>query len=104
MKRGARTPRPPWPARGTRKAAASLVQDRNRAAQRRLTALETPRKAAELNLLVQHLVDLPAQVFDVDDVVRKEQRVHDLVVGLGKDLVETLAQLLLRLLRLVGAY
>src|SRR5438132_1319397 len=73
------------------------------AARRRLAALEAPWKAAERDLPVEHLVDSPAQVFDVDDVVRKEQRVHDLVVGFRKDLVEAPAQLLLRVLRLVGA-
>ena len=60
-------------------------------------------KQPELDLLVQHLVDLAAQVLDVDDVVREEQRVHDLVVGLGEDLVKAPTQLLLRLLGLVGA-
>src|SRR5438270_5449342 len=39
----------------------------------------------------------------MDDVVRKQQRVHDLVVSLGEDLVQAATQLALRVLRLVGA-
>src|SRR6266550_67820 len=103
MKRAKRTPHRPWSGRGTRTAAASLVEDCDDAAQRRLTALETPREAAELDLLVQHVVDLPAQVFDVDDVVRKQKGMHDLVIGPGEDLVEALAELFLPYLRLVRA-
>src|SRR5690242_5237112 len=73
------------------------------AAQRRLTALESPRKAAEEDLSVEDLVQTAAKVFDVDDVVWKQQRVHDLVVRLGEDLVKAATQLLLRLLSLVVA-
>src|SRR5437660_7504058 len=78
-------------------------QHRDGAAQRGLAALEAPREAAKLDLPIEHLVDLPTQVLDVDDVVREEQRVHDLVVGLREDLVEAAAQLLLRLFSLVRA-
>src|SRR5690349_6125321 len=73
------------------------------AAQRRLATLEAPRKAAEEDLSVEHLVQPAAQVFDVDDVVWKQQRVHDLVVGLGKQLVQAAAQLLFRLFGFVVA-
>src|SRR5437867_8440780 len=38
-----------------------------------------------------------------DDVVREQQRVHDLVVGLGEDLIEAAAELALRFFGLVGA-
>src|SRR6266550_4281655 len=93
---------PSW-ARGTRTAAASLVKHRDGSAQGGLAALEAPREAAEPDLAVQHLVELPAEVLDVDHVVRKKQRVHDLIVLLREDLVEAAAQLLLRLLRLIGA-
>src|SRR5712691_1402779 len=81
----------------------SLLQHGDGAAQRRLATLEAPRKAAEQDLPVEHLVELSAEILDVDDVVRKQQRVHDLVVGLGKDLIQAATELLLRLLRLVGA-
>src|SRR5467141_2155952 len=103
MRRAKRMPPRSMLVRGTRKAAASLVENRDCAAQRGLAALETPREAAELDLLVEHVVDLPAQVFDVDDVVRKQKGMHDLVVGPREDLVEALAELFLSLLRLVGA-
>src|SRR5579864_4279592 len=79
------------------------LHDRDRAAERRLAALEAPREAPELDPRVKHLVDLAAEVLDVDHVVREQQRVHDLVVRLWEDLVETAAELLLRLLGLVGA-
>src|ERR1700686_3948192 len=72
----------------------TLFEHRDRAAERSLAALEAPREAAEKDLAVQHLVDLAAQVLDMDDVVRKQQRVHDLVVGLGPDLIEAAAKLL----------
>src|SRR6266568_6840870 len=79
------------------------LDDCDGAARRRLAALETPRKAAERDLLVEHLVNSAAQILDVDDVVRKQQRVHDLVVGFREHLIQAAAELLLRLLRLVGA-
>src|ERR1700686_2870372 len=103
MTRGARTPRRRLPARGTRKAAASLFQHGDGPAKCGLAALEPPREAAELDLLVQHLVDLPAEILDVDDVVREQQRVHDLVVGLWKNLVKAPSQLLLGLFSFVRA-
>src|SRR5712664_149588 len=101
--RGAGMPPRGWLARGTRTAEASLLHHGDGPAKRGFAALEAPREAAELDLLIEYLVDLPAQVLDVDDVVREQQRVHDLVVRLGKNLIEALAQLLLRLFRLVGA-
>src|SRR5438094_7073486 len=90
-------------ARGARTGAVSLVDHRDGSAQGGLAALEPPGKAAELDLAVEHLVETPAEVFDVDHIVWKQERVHDLVVGLGKDRVEAAAQLLLGFLRLVGA-
>src|SRR5882672_350233 len=104
MTPGACMPPRPIPARGTRTGLASRFDDCDGAAQGRLAALETPWKTAELDLLIQHLVDLPAQVLDVDDVVRKQKGVHDLVVGLRENFVQALVELLLRLFRLVGAY
>src|SRR5258708_16195861 len=103
MRREACTPHRLWPGHGIRTAAVSLVEHCDGAAQGSLAALEAPREAAELDSLIQPLVDLAAQVLDMDDVVRKKKRVHDLVVGHREDLVEAAAQLLLRLLRLVGA-
>src|SRR6266851_10520480 len=101
MRRAARTLHRRWRERGTRTAAASFFEDCDRTAQGSLAALEPPREAAQLDLLVQHLIDLPSQVLDVDDVVREQKRVHDLVVGLRKDLVEAPAQLPLSLVGLV---
>src|SRR5207248_2558403 len=96
------TLRRPWPVRGTRTGrASSLLDHGDGAAQRGLAALEAPRKAPELDLAIEHLVDLAAQVFDVHDVVREQERVHDLVVGFGEDLVQAATKLLLRLLGLV---
>src|SRR5205807_10496154 len=92
----------PSTARGTRTEQAS-IDHRDRATQRSLAALEAPREAAELNLPVEHLVELSAEVLDVDDVVWKEQRVHDLVVRLREDLIEAAAELLFCLFGLVGA-
>src|SRR5712664_3227486 len=88
--------------RGIRKVPASL-DDRDRAARRRLAALEAPRKASEQDFLVEDLIDVPAQVLDVDHVVRKQERVHDLVIRLREDVVEAATKLVLRLLGLVGA-
>src|SRR4029077_7333262 len=101
--RAASTPRRPTSASGIRTGRVSLFQHRDGAAQRRLAALKPPRKAADEDLLVEHLVEPAAQVFDVDDVVRKKQRVHDLVIGLGEELVEAATQLLLRLFGFVVA-
>src|SRR6266853_5291507 len=92
----------PRSVRGTRTVRASL-DDGHHAAQRCLTALESPREAAQRDLLVEHLVDVTAEVFDVDQVVGKKQRVHDLVVGLRKNFVEAATELLLRLFGLVGS-
>ena len=39
----------------------------------------------------------------MNHVERKQERVHDLVVGLGEDLVQAAAELLLRLLGLIGS-
>src|SRR5207245_5191363 len=80
-----------------------VLAQRDGAAKRRLSAREAPRKTAEEDLLVEDLVDLTAEVLDVHHVVRKQQRVHDLVVGLRKDLIQTAPELLLGLLRLIGA-
>src|SRR5438477_13205434 len=90
----------PIAARDTRTGPASFLNDDDSAARRSLAALEAPRKTAEHDLLVEHLVDPAAQVLDVDDVVRKKQCVHDLVVGLQKHIVQAAAELLLSLLRL----
>src|SRR5712692_8214248 len=79
------------------------LQHRDRAAGRCLAALEAPREAAEHDLLVEYLVDVPAEVLDMDHVVRKQQGVHDLVVGLREDVVEAAAEPFLRFLGLVGA-
>src|SRR5216683_192396 len=97
MKRASRMPHLRTLERGIRMVPASL-DDRDRAARRRLAALEAPRKASEQDLLVEHLIDVAAEVLDVDHVVRKKQRVHDLVVGFREDLVEAAAELLLGLL------
>src|SRR5712691_157783 len=48
------------------------LQHRDRAEGGRLAALEGPREAAEHDLLVQYLVDVPAAVLDMDHVVRKQ--------------------------------
>ncbi len=48
-----------------------LVEEYHRAAERRLAALEPPREAPESDLLVEDLVDLAAEVLDVDDIVRE---------------------------------
>src|SRR6266851_523638 len=72
------------------------------AARRCLAALEPPWEASEHDLLVEHLINVTAEVLDVDHVVGKKQRVHDLVVGLRKDFVEAATELLLRLFGLVG--
>src|ERR1700694_3236683 len=102
MSRAARMPpRRSW-GRGTRTEAASL-QNRHRAAGRCLSALEAPGKPADGDLRGQDVIDLAAQVLNVDDVVRKKEAVHDLVVGLWKDLVQAAAELFLCLLRLVAA-
>src|SRR5690242_7611980 len=77
------------------------LDDGDGPAQRGLAALEAPRETAKRDLAVEHLVDVAAEVLDVDHVVREEQRVHDLVVGLRPMLVEQ-TDLLLRLLGLVG--
>src|SRR5579859_566768 len=79
------------------------LDDRDRAAQRRLAALEAPREAPERDLAVEHVVEAAAEVLDVHHVVREEQRVHDLVVVARPDLVEAAAQPFLRELGLVGA-
>src|SRR5579864_6928081 len=79
------------------------LHDGDRAAQSSFAALEAPRKTAELDPGVKHLVDLTAEVLDVDDVVRKQQRVHDLVIRFRKDVVEAAAELPLRVLGFVGA-
>src|SRR5919201_856938 len=71
----------------------SVLEHGDGPAQRRLAALEPPREATEHDLAVQHLVEPAAEVFDVDHVVREQQRVHDLVVGLGEDLVQAATEL-----------
>src|SRR5262245_24761665 len=86
---------------GRNKSARSRVQKRHGAAERRLPALETPRKTAELDALIEHLVDRAAEVLDVDHIVREQQRVHDLVVRLGEDVIKR-TELRLRVLGLVG--
>src|SRR6266852_3599497 len=100
MRQAGCKPRQPSSGRGTRKAPASL-DDRYRAAGRGLAALKAPRKAAERDLLVEYIVDAATEILDVDHVVRKQQRVHDLVVGFWKDIVEPATELLLRVLGLV---
>src|SRR5512132_1850145 len=81
----------------------SLLQEGDRAAERRLPADELPREAAEVDAPVQDLVDLAAQVLDVDDVVGEQQGVHDLEVLAGEQLVQGTAQGGLGVLGLVGA-
>src|SRR5260370_11473862 len=100
-RRASNTPlRSRW-VRGMRTVPASLDY-RHRAAGRCLAALEPPWEASECDLLVEHLIDVTAEVLDVDHVMWKKQRVHDLVIGLRKNFVEAAAELLLSLLGLVG--
>src|SRR2546422_2712914 len=80
-----------------------LLHDRDSAAGCRFAPLESPREAAECDSLIEHLVYAPAEILDVDHVVREEQRVHDLVVGFRKDLVEPAAELPFRIFGLVRA-
>src|SRR5258708_34659326 len=63
--------------------AAASLDDCNRAARRCFAALKAPREAAEHDLLVEHVVDLPTEILDVDDVIRNFPRVPDLLVLLG---------------------
>src|SRR4029453_14511798 len=70
----------------------SLLQEGDRPAERRLPANELPGAAAELDAPVGHLVDLPAQVLDVDHVVGEQQGVHDLQILLGEQLVQGAAE------------
>src|SRR5207248_1427859 len=51
-------------------------------------AHETPREAADGHPLIQDSIDLPARVFDVDDLVWKQVVVHDLDVVVWPDLFE----------------
>src|SRR5215216_583844 len=81
----------------------SVLQEGDGAAEGRLPADELPREAAEVDAPVQHLVDLTAQVLDVDDVVGEQQGVHDLEVLAGEQLVQGAAQGGLGVLGLVGA-
>src|SRR5260370_16900490 len=96
MRRAARMPHLRILERGIRMVPASL-DDRDRAARRRLAALEAPRKASEQDLLVEHLIDVPAEVLDVYDVGRKKQAVRHLVLPFRQDLVEPAPHLLTHL-------
>src|SRR5215218_4681163 len=81
----------------------SFLQECDRAAERRLATDELPREAAEVDAPVEHLVDLAAEVLDVDDVMGEQQSVHDLEVLPGEQLVQRAAQGGLGVLGLVGA-
>src|SRR5918995_2829618 len=62
----------------------SGLEERHHTAERSLTALEPPRKTSDFDFAIENLVDLPAQILNVNYVVREQQRVHDLVIGFGK--------------------
>src|SRR3990172_7895618 len=84
--------------RSSRGSRALRLHEGHEAAERRLPALEPEREAPHPDLLVEEQVDVPAEVLDVKDALRKEHRVGGLVVPRpGEGLVHRHPDLLLDL-------
>src|ERR1700687_7267 len=76
----------PW--RRSYQPSADRLDKCDEAAERGFAAHEAPWEAANRHALVENAIDLPAGVFDMDDLVREQVVVHDLNVIVRPDLLE----------------
>ena len=74
----------------------SLLGKGDDAAYAGLAADPAPRETADRNAFSKEQVDVPTEAFGVNDVLREEVDVHELVVVLREEIVQSLAVLALQ--------
>ena len=77
-----------------------FAYERDEAAEGGLATAEFPGEAANPDALVQHVVNLPTGIFDVEDAVRKHVIVHQLQIVIGPDFLQGFARAFRRILPL----
>ena len=74
-----------------------FADERDEAAEGGLATAKFPGEAADPDALVQHLINLAAGVFDMEDAVGEHVIVHELQIIIGPDFLQGFAQLLRRI-------